>query len=80
MLKYTAAQVTFFKLKLFLVPCCCVFSYHSSAVWGFLSRAFSRIALALVSCPTLSSKCDSNNHSGTEWGHFFNCTNENKNP
>lgn len=49
-----------------------VFSYHRSGLWGFLSRAFSRIALALVSCPTLSSRWDSNNHRATEWGHFFN--------
>lgn len=58
---------------------CCVNSHHSSGLCGFLSRAFSRIALALVSCPTLSSRWDSSNHSATEWGHFFNYRNKHDN-
>lgn len=56
--------------------CYGVLSHHSSGLWGFLRRAFSRIALALVSCPTLSSRRDSSNHRATEWGHFFNYTNK----
>lgn len=50
--------------------------HHSSGLCGFFSRAFSRIALALVSCPTLSSRRDISNHRATEWGHFFNYRNK----
>lgn len=48
-------------------------THQRSGFFAFFRRDFSKMALALVSCPTFSSSLDSKSHSGMEWGHFFNC-------
>lgn len=47
-------------------------THQRSGFFGFFRRDFSKMALALVSCPTFSSSLDSKSHRGMEWGHFFN--------
>lgn len=48
-------------------------TYHSSAHCGFFNLAFSRMDLALISCPDFSSKRDISSHKGIARGHFFSC-------
>lgn len=53
-------------------------THHRSGFLGFFRRDFSRMALALVNCPTFSSSLDSKSHRGMEWGHFFSCLKTNQ--
>ena len=46
-------------------------SSHSSGFCGFLSRDFSRMLRALMSCLDFSSNLDSRSHSGMALGHFL---------
>lgn len=69
--KYIALIVHVYSVQLYT-------THQRSGFFGFFKRDFSKMALALVSCPTFSSSLDSKSHRGVEWGHFFNCLKESK--